>query len=612
MKPCVSYWAALLPCVCAPVYAVDGVLEPVIVAATRVEQQLSDVLPSASVISRDEIERSQASTFIDLIQSQPGIEIGRNGGPGTLSSIFMRGQASSSVAVFVDGVRVQTDAFGGLKLVDIPPSQIERIEILRGQMGAIYGEAATGGSIHIVTRSGSGASGPTASVTYGSRHTSDVSLGYTLKGDEFRWGVAVQRFDTAGYSAMNPTQNARVNPDDDAFRRESVFVNAERVWGSRAALGLQANQIDSTIAYDGGFFPDTRATTHHSDQSSTDWTLYGRLELMPGWTSRLGLTESRFNNREFKNRTTPNGAYTGDQRSLQWTHVVRMGTDHLTFGVESVEAQFRTPATYTRDSLAYFAGYSGQRQRLDYQFNLRHDAIEGTSGANTRQQSATTWLAGAGYQVTDALKVTGLASTSFRAPNVGELFNTAFTTGNPNLEPEAHEGYEWGLSYASAAGNWRWVRFVTETRNAIAYRFGPPDYVNIGKTTNRGHEISLDGSRSGWYYKLSAVSQDPRNAITQARLARRAKEYGTAELRTSAAGTEWGAQVLWSGRRPDGATANMLPAYSVLHLTAARKLSPRWTGRVKWENALNERYQLAHGFDAVPRGVFVSLQYQPR
>ncbi|MFN8956325.1 MAG: TonB-dependent receptor, partial [Burkholderiales bacterium] len=57
-------------------------LNPVVVSATRIEQKLSDVIPSATVMTREEIERSQAPTFIDLIQGQPGIEIGRNGGPG--------------------------------------------------------------------------------------------------------------------------------------------------------------------------------------------------------------------------------------------------------------------------------------------------------------------------------------------------------------------------------------------------------------------------------------------------------------------------------------------------------------------------------------------------
>ena len=102
-------------------------LNPVVVSAARVEQPLADVIPSLTVISREEIERSGAPTLIDLIQGEAGVEIGRNGGPGTVSSIFLRGQNSVSAAVFIDGVRAQTDQIGTIKLIDIPLNIIDRI-----------------------------------------------------------------------------------------------------------------------------------------------------------------------------------------------------------------------------------------------------------------------------------------------------------------------------------------------------------------------------------------------------------------------------------------------------------------------------------------------------
>jgi len=142
-------------------------LNPVVITASRIEQKLSDVLPSVSVISREDIERAQAPTLSDLLMGQPGIEISRTGGPGSMSTLFMRGQASNSTAVFIDGVRVQTDQFGGVKIVDLSPDEVERIEILRGSVAAIHGEAASGGAIHIFTRTANAGPGPRASLTLG-------------------------------------------------------------------------------------------------------------------------------------------------------------------------------------------------------------------------------------------------------------------------------------------------------------------------------------------------------------------------------------------------------------------------------------------------------------
>ncbi len=584
-------------------------LNPVVVSATRIQQKVSDVIPSATVITREEIERSQAPTLVDLIQGQPGIEIGRNGGPGTLSSIFMRGQASTNVAVFIDGVPVQRDSFGVLKLVDVPPSQIEKVEILRGNMSALHGESAVGGAIHIFTLAGAGKSGPTASVAYGSRNTSNLAAGYNLKGDDFKIGFSAQRFKTDGFSAMNPNQSSLANPDKDGFERESFFINGEKRVSKDLALGFQANSIDSKVDYDG---TNGSSVLHNSIQKSSDLTVYSRFNLSPQWTSRIAITQSDFKSREFRNVTTPNGSFDGDQLGVQWGNTYKLGTGNANFGIDLINAEFKTPTKYERDSLGYYIGYSGRSDRLDYQANLRRDEIKSKEGNTSNENSASTWFFAAGYQLTNTLKLTSLVSTSFRAPAVGELFGIY---GNPTLQPQDHKGSEVGLQHQSVLGRLRAVYFNTETKNDFGYG---PDWkpYNIAKSENKGIELSLSGNAAGWGYKLSAVAQDPKNAESGARLARRAKEYGSIGLTKTALGVDWGANVFWSGNRADSDVVTFTPvtnsSFTVVNLSAAKKLTPEWTGRVRVENAFNENYQLVHGYNTPRRGVFVTLQYQPK
>ena len=584
-------------------------LNPVVVSATRIQQKISDVIPSANVITREEIQRSQAPTLVDLIQGQPGIEIGRNGGPGTLSSIFMRGQASSNVAVFIDGIPVQRDAGGGLKLVDIPPSQIERVEILRGNMSALYGESAVGGSIHIFTLAGASKSGPTGSLAFGSRNTSNLTAGYNLSGDDFRLGLSVQKFKTDGFSAMNPGQSSLVNPDNDAFERESFFINGEKRVSKDLAIGFQANSIDSKFDYDG-----TNGSTvlHNSKQKSSDLTVYSRIHLSSVWTSRIAMTQSGFRNREFRNITTPNGSFDGDQLGIQWGNTYKLGTGNANFGVDVSHAEFKTPTKYERDSLGYYVGYSGRLERLDYQANLRRDEIKSKDGTSSKENFANTWLIGGGYSLTDSAKLIGLVSTSFRAPAVSDLFGVPSwgQNPNPNLKPSEHKGGEFGLQQQSVLGLLRAVYFKTETKNDFVWETSNSRINNILKTENEGVELALSGAAAGWGYKLSAVAQDPKNAESGSRLARRAKEYGSIGLTKTALGIDWGSNLLWSGNRMDG--SKTLGSYTVVNLTASKKLTREWTGRVRVENAFNENYQLVHGFNTPARGVFVTLQYQPK
>ena len=611
-RSAVPVFSVLSLAVVASLQAQTMELNPVVVSATRIQQKISDVIPSATVITREEIERSQAPTLVDLIQGQPGIEIGRNGGPGTLSSIFMRGQASANVAVFIDGIPVQRDSFGGLKLVDIPPSQIAKVEILRGNMSALYGESAVGGAIHIFTLAGAGKSGPTGSLAFGSRNTSNLTAGYNLNGDDFKLGISVQKFKTDGFSAMNPRESTRVNPDKDAFERESFFINGEKRVSKDLAIGFQANSIDSKVEYDStsnpNFGPASPSDRQNSKQKSSDLTAYSRANLSPDWTSRLVITQSDFKNQEFYNGSS-NGTYIGNQLGVQWGNTYKLGNGNANFGVDVTNAEFKTPTKFERDSLGYYVGYSGCFDRLDYQANLRRDEIKSKEGNTAKENSANTWLLGAGYQLTHALKLTSLVSTSFRAPAVGELFGA---WGNPNLQPQEHKGGEFGLQHQSAIGRLRAVYFNTETKNDFAYGTDSKPY-NIAKSENKGIELSLNGNAAGWGYRLSAVAQDPKNAESGARLARRAKEYGSIGLTKTAMGVDWGGNIILSGNRKDSDyNSEINSSFTVVNLTASKKLTREWTGRIRVENAFNENYQLAHGYNTPLRGVFVTLQYQPK
>lgn len=595
------------------------VLAPVVASVTRVEQKLSDVIPSATVISREQIERAQAPNLVDLLHGEMGLEIGRAGGPGTQSSFFIRGQNSVSVAIFIDGVRVQTDALGTIRLIDLAPSQIERIELVRGNVGAIYGEAAIGGAIHIITRTSG--SGTTLSASYGSRDTSDLTLSHQQQQQDYRWGVSAQRFETAGYSTLAKRLSPSVNSDHDGYRREALFLYGERRLNEALSFGMQANTVANKVEYDllttPSFAPATANDAQRAKSQSSDVTAYANLNISPVWSSRLALTQSDFASRDYYNGVA-NGRFDAKQQSVQWSNRYDVGPGAASLGAEFGSANYHTPTRYDRDTAAIYLGYAGRIQRLDYQLNVRQDEIRAKSSTQTLEQSADTWLVGAGLQLTDQLKLTALASTSFRAPSAGELLGTSFTTANPQLKPEQHQGYEVGLLYSLPNATLRLVRFVTDTSNAIDYQYDPATfsatYVNIAALENAGYEMSLNGSLSNWRYRLNATAQDPNVPGSAVRPARRAKYFGSVDLNTTWQSVDWGAKVIWSGDRADFDVVTFAPtqnaAYTVVNLYAAKALTKQLTGRVKIDNAFDEHYQFANGYDAMPLGVFVAVDYR--
>ena len=77
----------------------------------------------------------------------PGVTVNRNGGPASTTNVYLRGAEGRFTAVFIDGVRIDSQATGGVTWNAIPLSQVERIEVLRGPAAAVYGSDAENGGL---------------------------------------------------------------------------------------------------------------------------------------------------------------------------------------------------------------------------------------------------------------------------------------------------------------------------------------------------------------------------------------------------------------------------------------------------------------------------------
>src|SRR5581483_5368051 len=151
-------------------------LPPIDVTASRIGGGITGT--STSVITADEIARSPAQSLPDILGQTAGIQVMHvvGGPPGTLNLVDLRGFgafAQSNVLVLVNGRRFQDFDLQGFDFSAIPLNSIERIEITRGNSGAVlYGDGAVGGVINIVTKT-------TAPAPFGGRVEAAVgSYGY--------------------------------------------------------------------------------------------------------------------------------------------------------------------------------------------------------------------------------------------------------------------------------------------------------------------------------------------------------------------------------------------------------------------------------------------------
>lgn len=147
----------------AAAHAIDSVIEEIVVTAEKREQSLQDVPLSVTALTGSDLDKSNIFNLIDLSGQAPGLTIASS--EGFRRSLTIRGLgleaaqndiANPSVAFHVDGMYISSDISTNADLMDI-----ERIEILRGPQGTVFGQNAIGGAINVVTKA------PSTEATYG-------------------------------------------------------------------------------------------------------------------------------------------------------------------------------------------------------------------------------------------------------------------------------------------------------------------------------------------------------------------------------------------------------------------------------------------------------------
>jgi iron complex outermembrane receptor protein len=169
------------------------VLQEVVVTATRDQEEVRKVPANVTVITEEEIRDSGATNLVEILERQEGIQFRSYSGHGPLSIIDLRGMGGDNpygkVQIQLNGRRLNRPDMASINWFQIPLSQVERIEIVRGSAGVLHGDSAVAGVINIITRKGEGKPSFHLSAVGGSYGLHDEKVG--ASGSEKRWSYAV-------------------------------------------------------------------------------------------------------------------------------------------------------------------------------------------------------------------------------------------------------------------------------------------------------------------------------------------------------------------------------------------------------------------------------------
>jgi vitamin B12 transporter len=608
-------------------------LRETVVTATRTAQPLADLVADVSIVDRATIERSGATGVADLLARLPGVEISRSGGVGGTTSVFSRGGNSQHTAVYLDGVRLDTQSgSGGAAWESIPLAQIDRIEVLRGPAAAVYGSDAINGVIQLFTRKGQGPATPYVGVGVGSHGLRKLDAGISGavgSNSAFDYSLSLARETSDGFDAQpqrlripgdftsTPPGDGLRNPDQDGYRSTSA----------NARVGFQVNRahrLDATLL--ASELKSQYDDFSHDPASPVDDLAYTKLRSVglnwhaqwsDSYSTRLSVTDS-YNWYE----TTPSSYLTTTNlRGYLFQNELRFGPHLVTAALERREDELENDAVgpnRSRTQNAVALGYGLVQGSHTVQLNFRHDNDSGFGGKSTGS-------AAYGLAITPKLRLTASAGTAFRAPTLYQRFSQY---GVSSLQPETSRNLEAGLRYTDGANSLGLVAYRNKVRNLITFASGsgpclnggPPVplesrgcYASTARAEYKGITVSGNYAFSGVKLGASADFQNPKDLDTGRQLARRSKQHATLTADTRVGSWLLGAEAQFSGKRfDDEANTRGLSGYSLLNLSASTPIAKDWTLLARVDNLADKQYELARTYATAGRSFYAGVKWAPK
>jgi len=616
---------ALLAGVSVSAYASDGdELQAVVITATRLPTPVSAVASSITVVTAEDIAARQERTIADVLKDVPGLNVVQTGGPGGVTSVFIRGTNSNHTKVFIDGIDVSdpSNSTGAFDFGQLLTPDIERVEVLRGPQSGLYGSDAIGGVITIITKSGSGPMTLAAGLEGGTFDTFNQAASLSGSQDGLHYTANVLHFH-AGATPVTPLDllapgEARIDDyDDNLTLSTKLGYDVTRDFD----LGLVARYTDIHLRTTGEDYPPPLYVGVPASEQTTAATdeyfmrLTAHLKSFEGvFDQTLGLAYSHLRTDTVVPDTAP-ALNTGERRKADWQGNLRLATaETLVVGAEYERDDISEPITA---DVHIGSGYAELQSQIGTHWfsalNLRYDD-------NSRFGAKTTWRFAPAFSVADTdTKLKASVGTGFKAPTLSELYQNfpPFFFANPNLKPESSTGYDAGFEQGLAHGALRFgvTYYHNHITNLITTDVTGTTYANIGLATTQGIESfiayqPLEQLLLRIDYTYTEASDDVLNQP----LLRRPKNKGTFIATWQATRAwQWSLDILsvggWVDFSRDGLTSGIdAPGYTTVNIATTYDLGPHWALFARVNNLFDRHYENPVGFLQPSLGAYAGIK----
>jgi vitamin B12 transporter len=434
-------------------------LNPIVVTATRIPQPIGEIGTTITVVEAPQIQEQKIDRVEDVLREVPGVQVTQSGSPGSVTDVSIRGATPTQTLVLVDGVEVNAGATGSFDMANLTTDNLDRVEVLRGAGGSLYGSQAIGGVINLLSQEGEGP--PTASLlSEGGNRATSRQVG-TASGAEGNLGYsgAVSYFSTEGYRPVNDnSDNLSLNGRlDYHLSDDTVLRGFARYIASNVSLPnlnvASGSPLDPTAHQRNEFMLFKGEVEHHfgenvlvranayfvrQDLRATSTPYHGfagsEEDRVPDET-RGGLTEAVLTWPRLEGFRTLVGFDFKDR----WVR----SDGIFTFANSTPPPPLVTSISLFRARRQEYAGYLEQEGSFLGGHILVTGGFRVDGNSQFGKEVSPAWSVAIPItKISTTLR--GSYSEGFRAPSFDELFFPGF--GNPDLKPEISSEWDGGFT----------------------------------------------------------------------------------------------------------------------------------------------------------------------
>ncbi|MGK0339401.1 MAG: vitamin B12 transporter [Candidatus Azotimanducaceae bacterium] len=596
-------------------------LPTVSTTASRTPVAIEDTGSAISIIGRERIEASNATTVAELLRSIPGLHVNQQGSRGAVTQLRVRGAEANQVLVLIDGVEANDIAQGGeFNFAHLSAQQVQRIEVLRGPQSALWGSDALAGVVNIITRSDQ------APGTKFDMHLEAGSFGATQAG--FNVAAASDKGRIQLYANHQGTDGTNISTsggEEDGYKNTTVAINGDYAVSDNLVFTGNVRRTSSNVEFDGTDFAVTGLPVDADNETEAD-QLYFRLG-----TTYVSLDGRLSQRLAFARTDTDNENDTGNPIADQ----TRSTLDQWQYQADLFLGQHTLSFVADHESIDYVqrgpVGFGDPNQDLDtktlgpaveYRFSgdLWDFSVSGRHESNDDFDDANTYRLTAAWQTpVEPVRLFAAYGRAVKNPTFTERFGffKKLFIGNPDLEPEQSKGWELGLRFSDNEDRFRTSASYFETVleneingfvfDAVAGNFTA---ANIDGESNRaGFELESEWQVSeqfvlhGSYTYIDSTSENAAGRDTD--------EVRRPTHTTSLNGHyQWDKAGIYVGVDFNGEQTDVffppfptpqqvvtLDSYTLLNIAGHYQLSEHVRLNARLENALNEDFEEVFGYE---------------